>query len=89
MTFDIQGAFNGIAKDVLCSRLRERCISELLVNWISNFCSKQKASTIVNGKNSDQIALQDAGLPQRSPLSPILFLFFNANLVKSVINKNK
>ena len=89
VTFDIQGAFNGVAKDVLCSRLRERRIPELLVNWISNFCSERKASIIVNGESSDQIALQDAGLTQGSPLSPILFLFFNADLVKSVINKNK
>lgn len=89
VTFDIQGAFNGVAKDVLRSRLRERHIPELLVNWISNFCSERKATIIVNGESSDQIALQDAGLPQGSPLSPIFFLFFNANLVKSVISKNK
>ncbi len=87
-TFDIQGAFNGVAKDVLCTRFRERCIPELLVNWIFNFCSERKASIIVNRKTSNQEALQDAGLPQGSPLSPILFLFFNANLVKNVINKN-
>lgn len=89
MTFDIQGAFNGVAKDVVCSRLRERRIPELLVSWIFNFCSELKAGITVNGESSGQIALQDAGLPQGSPLSPILFLFFNADLVKSVINKNK
>ena len=43
----------------------------------------------MNGESSDQIALQDKGLLQKSQLSPILFLFFNADLVKSVINKNK
>ena len=30
-----------------------------------------------------------ADLPQGSFLSPLLFLFFNADLVKSVINKNR
>lgn len=35
------------------------------------------------------VTLQDAGLPQRSLLAPILFLVFNADLVKSIINKNK
>ncbi len=68
MSFDIQGAFNGVAKNVLCSRLRERRIPELLVNWISNFCSERRASIIVNGKSSNEIALQDAGLSQGSPL---------------------
>lgn len=33
-------------------------------------------------------SLENVGLPQRLPLFPLLFLFFNANLIKSVINKN-
>ncbi len=34
-------------------------------------------------------SLSHAGLPQASPLSPILYLFFNSDLVRNVINKNK
>lgn len=33
-------------------------------------------------------ALEQAGLPQGSPLSPILFLFFNADLVQQRIDQN-
>lgn len=33
--------------------------------------------------------LEYPGLPQGSTLSPLLFLFFNADLVKSVISKNR
>lgn len=89
VTFDIQGAFYGVAKDVLCSRLRERHIPEVLVNWVLDFCSERKASILVNNESSHGVVLEDAELPQGSPLSPILFLFFNADLVKSIINKNK
>jgi hypothetical protein len=32
--------------------------------------------------------LEQAGLPQGSPLSPILFLFFNADLVQHRIDQN-
>jgi hypothetical protein len=32
--------------------------------------------------------LEQAGLPQGSPLSPILFLFFNADLVEQRIDQN-
>jgi hypothetical protein len=35
----------------------------------------------VNGQASEARELEQAGLPQGSPLSPILFLFFNADLV--------
>jgi hypothetical protein len=37
---------------------------------------------------SERRPLAQAGLPQGSPLSPILFLFFNADLVQHKINKN-
>jgi len=40
----------------------------------------------VNGEESRQAELLQAGLPQGSPLSPILFLFFNANLLQGGYN---
>jgi hypothetical protein len=42
----------------------------------------------VNGQASEVSGLQQAGLPQGSPLSPILFLFFNADLVQQRIDQN-
>jgi ribonuclease HI len=43
---------------------------------------------MINGHNTPDTALQQAGLPQGSPLSPILFLFFNADLVQRRIDRN-
>ncbi|EGU72476.1 hypothetical protein FOXB_17015, partial [Fusarium oxysporum f. sp. conglutinans Fo5176] len=40
----------------------------------------------VNGQTSEMQSLPQAGLPQGSPLSPILFLFFNADLVQQRID---
>ena len=37
---------------------------------------------MVNGFTSEVRNLLQSGLPQGSPLSPILFLFFNVNLVQ-------
>ncbi|KAI1839409.1 hypothetical protein JX266_014380, partial [Neoarthrinium moseri] len=54
----------------------------LLQEWVESFCSDRTASIVVNGETSDPRALPQAGLPQGSPLSPILFLFFNADLVQ-------
>ena len=43
---------------------------------------------MVNGQASEVRELEQAGLPQGSPLSPILFLFFNADLVQQRTDQN-
>lgn len=37
ITFDVQEAFNGVARDVLLHRLRKRRIPEVIARWIENF----------------------------------------------------
>ena len=82
VTFDIKGAYNWVAKNVLLHRMRERRVPELLVKWIDAFCSDREAAILVNGLLSERVKLNQAGLPQGSPLSPASFLFFNANLLQ-------
>lgn len=67
-------------------RLEARGIPRQLVKWIGAFCTDRTASIVVNGHTSERQPLPQAGLPQGSPLSPILFLFFNADLVQSKIS---
>ena len=81
VTFDVKGAYNNIATKPLLQRMRERQIPEAIVEWTENFCSERKACMFANGYTSKVAALPPAGIPQGSTLAPILFLFFNANLV--------
>lgn len=88
VSFDVKGAYNGVYKDRLLQRLTARGIPPALVRWIDAFCSERTATILVNGHTSQQQPLPQAGLPQGSPLSPILFLFFNADLVQHKLTAN-
>ncbi|XP_044718732.1 endonuclease-reverse transcriptase domain-containing protein [Hirsutella rhossiliensis] len=88
VSFDVKGAYNGVCKERLLERMKARGIPSRLVKWVDAFCSERTASVVVNGHTSEQQALAQAGLPQGSPLSPVAFLFFNADLVQRRISNN-
>jgi exonuclease III len=88
ISFDVKGAYNGVCKERLLQRMKARGIPETLLRWIEAFCSERTATIQINGQSSAVRSLPQAGLPQGSPLSPILFLFFNADLVQRRIDSN-
>lgn len=88
ISFDVKGAYNGVYRERLLQRLRARRIPEWLVRWIGAFCSNRTATIQVNRYNSEVVSLPQAGLSQGSPLSLVLFSFFNADLVQRQIDAN-
>lgn len=86
ISFDVKGAYNGVHKERLAQRLTARGVPDVLTNWVKAFCGNRSATLVINGQETDNKELENPGLPQGSPLSPILFLFYNADLVQQAIN---
>ncbi|KMK63758.1 reverse transcriptase [Aspergillus fumigatus Z5] len=86
ISFNVKGAYNRVCKERLLQRMKARGIPEDLLRWVEAFCSERTATIQINGQLSEVQSLPQAGLPQGSPLSPILFLFFNADLVQRQID---
>jgi hypothetical protein len=49
VNFDVKGAYNRVAKEVLIQRLESRRMPQDLVRWIGDFCANRQASIVVNG----------------------------------------
>jgi hypothetical protein len=74
------GAFDKVIPARLLLNMRERKFHEWKMKWVSSFISNRTMTLCPPGYNTDPF-LMHTGIPQGSPLLPIIFLFYNANLV--------
>ena len=86
ISFDVKGAFNGVHSKVLERRLAARRVPKPMVEWIGDFCTGRHASVTVGRYESEVAEIEYAGIPQGSPLSPLLYVFYNADLVERSID---
>uniref|UniRef100_A0A0D2XRS8 Reverse transcriptase domain-containing protein n=1 Tax=Fusarium oxysporum (strain Fo5176) TaxID=660025 RepID=A0A0D2XRS8_FUSOF len=72
---DIQGAFDTVSRNRLVLRLREQGWPDHLARWAGSFISGRSARVRYQDTLTPSSPLQ-YGLPQASPVSPILFLLY-------------
>ena len=81
LTFDIKGYFDFVNHDKLLCELRRKGIPLEYVKWVASFLSDRKAAVCLDGKRGEMAVVQN-GIPQGSPISPILASFYSAPLLE-------
>ena len=72
---DVKGAFDHVAKNQLISQMAELDIDGDLIRWTRSFLTDRKIQLIIDG-HANQEERIETGIPQGSPVSPILFLIY-------------
>ena len=82
LSLDISGAFDTVVHERLVAIIRRLGFPDWLQNWVRSFLAKRSTTLLVNNIESEAFEVK-AGVPQGSPLSPILFLLYNEELIRT------
>ena len=83
LSLDISGVYNRVLPEILQKILKRKGIPLWLTSWIFSFCTRHTTTLVFNNSESSSIPIH-CGVPQCSPLSSILFLFYISELHKTV-----
>ncbi|MFL5833327.1 MAG: RNA-directed DNA polymerase [Solirubrobacterales bacterium] len=76
---DVKGAFDHVSKNQLLTKLKDLRLPTSLIAWISTFLKDRLIRLSFDGQVEPFTAIE-TGIPQGSPISPILFLIYIRDL---------
>jgi len=77
-----------VAKGNLIKRMEEMGFEADLVRWVESFMEERKVIMSMDGKEEDSMDVE-TGVPQGSPVSPVLFVIYLSGLFSRVEEKEK
>jgi len=80
LSLDLSGAFDTVNPIRLLDILRKKGLPGWIVRWIRSFLNGRMTTLIIQGKETEPFEIE-AGVPQGSTLSPILFLLYASGLL--------
>ncbi len=88
LSLDLSGAFDNVSHGRLLHIIKKAGLPPWIVQFVANFLSNRRTRIHFSGYTDDWRRV-GAGIPQGSPLSPILFLFFVSELLASFQDANQ
>jgi len=88
LLMDVEGAFPHVAKGNLIKRMEEMGFEADLVRRVESFMEDRKVIMSMDGKEGDSMDVE-TGVPQGSPVSPVLFVIYLSGLFGQVEDKGK
>jgi hypothetical protein len=81
LSMNVIEAYDHVSREKLLHNLKKRRISTWIVAWVDNFMQDKKINLIVSAKQTSMSNV-NVDISQKSSMSSILYLFYNANLLK-------
>jgi len=88
LLMDIKGAFPHVAKGNLIKRMEEMEFEADLVRSVESFMEERRVIMSMDGKEGNSMEVE-TGVPQGSPVLPVLFVIYHSGLFDRVEEKEK
>ncbi|KAL2012391.1 hypothetical protein VTN00DRAFT_5109 [Thermoascus crustaceus] len=80
---DVKGAFDHVDPAKLVKRMRELGIDGDLICWVRSFLADRRVQLMIDGTQCPEHPIS-SGVPQGSPVSPILFVIYLSGIFEAV-----
>ena len=79
LLMDVAAAFPSVARGCLLRKMRNARVDECLVRWTDSFMHDRRVIMSIDGQDGEEMGV-NTGLPQGSPVSPVLFALYIAEI---------
>ena len=83
---DVKGAYDYVARKQLLKRMFELDIPSDIIRWTNSFLTERRVQLVIDGYTCQKRGIK-TGIPQGSPISPILFIIYLSGVFEAIETK--